>query len=272
MKEQTEDFKGKGNDLVTQSKELMIFDNGKYIIKGEEQRKEAGILFNDAKFLKDKVNNSYEKIWIIHQKAGKQIKTEWKEQAEIPTKAYNLLSLAIGEYDYQIKLEAERIAQEERGRLETIRLEEVARKEAIAAEQNRIAAEKTTEALRLALAGKAAAAEQARKEADEAAFQALQEEEEAESILDLPNPVVEVKKPEKTKGMRQLKTIKCELEKQSIAIDYIIDQINAGKKNFRNYIIVNMPAVRAWVKLNDGKKPFPGIRIWEENKASSTGK
>ena len=242
-------LKQEASQLVTECKAIVIVENKKYILKDEQQREIAGILLIEAADLEKKIKAHYKPMEDANREAGKKIKEAKDGQLKGPQEAKGILSQGIGEFDARAKREAEEKARIEREKIEAERLAEIERKE--------------EEAKKLEAEGKEEAAELARQEAEE--------------ILDLPEPVVEVAKPEKLSGIKQVRYVKCEIADEIMLRRHILNQIKKGEA-WEELLKPNEPAVRAYIKQLSASKSiaelntFPGVRVWEEYKASSTGR
>ena len=164
-----------------------------------------------------------------------------------PQKAKKILSQGIGEFDAIIERKATAIAKAEQERIEKLRLEEAHRK--IEAAQKLKDAE-TTESMQ----------------------KAIDLETEAEDIIDMPIPKIQVERPDKLKGIRKLKIVKCEVTDEEKLKTYIVEQIMLGKIDYFRFLKINDSELRKYTKLKDGDVIMPGWNVWEEFKASSTGK
>lgn len=235
-----------GNTLLEQSKALMVPDKemgGAYILKDETQREIAGILLKEASLFEKKINAHYKPIEESHKKHGEQIKAAKERQISIFRQVKKILSLGIGAFDAKKRREAEEKARLERERIEKERLAEAQRK--------------AEEAQKLKEAGEELAAKEL--------------EEEAENILDLPEPVVTVETPIKIEGTKTTTYVKCKIVDPGMCLDYIISQIKKGESGYARFLNVNESEIRRYIKEN-GTLIFPGVRIWTETQTSVTGR
>jgi len=247
-----EKFEKEASTLVSQSTELMVLqENKRFILKNEEEREMAGILLKEAHELEKKIKAHYKPIEDAHKETGKRIKAAKDEQLAGPTKAKQILAQGIGEYEAKMRREAEEKARKERERIEAARLAR--------AEEMQKKAEKLKET-----------------GTPEGMVAALNLESDIEDILDAPEPVVEVKKPDKISGIKQRRYVKCEITGEIALKRFIINQIQKGKL-WEGLLAVNEPSVRAYIKsceasgntINELQNMFPGLRVWEEFKATT---
>lgn len=96
--------------------------------------------------------------------------------------------------------------------------------------------------------------------------------EEAQAILDMPEPEVITEQPEKLSGIRQMKYIKSELEDEEACVTFLIKKITEGDTEFKRFLRADMSGIREYIKFHDGNFRFPGVKTWVEYKASSTGR
>lgn len=234
------------SELFSQSKELVIKKNNKYLIKSEEHREIAAIFLRDAYNIKKVINKHHEKMYNKAKETLREIKDKWNSALEDPEKVIKILSEGIGEYDALKKLQAEKKEEEEKSIIEKLRQEK--------------AKELIDKANELKESGKI-----------EDMQAALNLENQAEDILDAPL-CVEVEKPEKLKGFREQKCVKCDIENESNLLIYLVEKIIDGYIDHFSFLKVNVSALRRHVKESGGKVSMPGLKVWEENKIISTGR
>jgi hypothetical protein len=233
------EFKKEASELVDQSKALMnVQNNRRFILKDEEQRERAAILLKEAHALEKKIKAHYKPIEDAHRETGRKIRVAKTEQLTGPVEAKRILSQGIGEYDAKAQREAEEKARIERERIEKERLAEAERKQ------------KEAEVLKA-------------KGTSESMQQALNLESEAEKIIDMPDPVVKVKQPEKLSGIKQRRYVKCEIQDAEKLTSYLVQQ------GLSELLLPNESVIRNLVKQRDGKIDMPGLRVWEEFKATT---
>lgn len=236
-----------GNTLVEQSKELMVIETGRYILKSEKERNLAAIFLKEAHALEKKIEDHYKPIEDAHRETGRKIKEAKDSQLSGPQEAKKILSQGIGEFDEKKRCETKKIIELEKERIKEERLKE--------------AEKRLNEARKLKEQG-----------TPESIQEALNIENEVEEFLDLPIPDLICCKQEKLSGIRQMKIIKCKLENEDELKTYLVEQIMQGKVDFFRFLKVNESRLRTYTKVLDGKVNMPGWKVWEEFKASSTGR
>lgn len=255
LREKLKEIKKAGEQILVETKKLVVLEDEKYVIIDEKSNKTAGVFLKDAyEYEKDieKIYKSIEKALTSIKKKVTEIK---KIDSQAVTEIKKILNQGMGEFRAKIEKETAEKARLERERIEAERLAEAERKQ------------KEAEALK-----------ETGNPDDMAA--ALNLETEAEDILDAPPPVVEVKQLEKISGIKQRRYIKCEIQdeyKLRTHILALIAQFVTGGKSLVNLLKVNDSAVRAYVKSLDasGKKlteiqaMFPGLHVWVDNKATT---
>ena len=262
-KKLVEALQKQSNDLVEQSKELLVMENDGFILKSEAEKQKAVILMKEASAMKKVITASYARIIDPLKEALKKskeamanAKSELDTQLAIPEKAYAMLSRGIGAFEAKERKAAEIAAAEARKAIEDARLK--------AAEEAQIAAEKLkAEADTIAKSGDM---EKANKIMDEAELKI----QESEQIIDKPIPEVKVHQSEKIAGTKSVDYYFFEIDNEEILKKYIVEQINKGRTEFYQYLKVNDVNLRRDIKARKKVTTIPGGRIWKETKLSTT--
>jgi hypothetical protein len=245
LRQTLEDLRVQGINILGECKKIVTKqENGKYILKGEEDREVVAIYLKDAHELEKEIKRIYKTVEDPLKEISKKVKAKKAEDITPAHEAKNILSVAVGEYEAILKRKREEEARKVRERIEQERLRE--------------AEEKAKKAMELKETGNL-----------EDMAEALNLDTEVEDLLDAPIPEPVVIQPEKLSGIRQQRIVKCKITNEKELLKYIIVKYGIDKPWF---LKVNETEIRKYVKQQNGKVSMPGLKVWVDNKASSTGR